>query len=98
MFGNYEGFRFPQSATFSRNFPTASLRAGLLKLNGEVINLNPTATVDPATGTSYVANAATCVDTVNGCNKGTIPAGTVIPCTAAGGCEPRGLGINPVIT
>src|SRR6266550_4611509 len=103
MFGNYEGFRFPQSATFSRNFPTASLRAGLLKLNGEVVNLNPVATVDPATGTSYAANAATCVDTVNGCNKGTIPAGTVIPCPGPGGgapagCDPRGLGLNPVIT
>jgi len=97
MFGNYEGFRYPQSATFSRNFPTASLRAGLIKLNGEVVNLNPVATVDPSTGTSYAANAATCVSS-SGCAKGTIPQGSVVPCTAAGGCDPRGLGLNPVIT
>jgi hypothetical protein len=99
IFGNYEGFRWPQSSTFTRSMPTASMRAGLLKLNGEVINLNPTATIDPATGTSYAANAATCVGTATTptCNKGAIPQGTVIPCTGTGGCDPRGLGINPVI-
>jgi hypothetical protein len=97
IFGNYEGFRNPLSSTFERNFPTATLRAGLLQLNGEVINLNPVATVDPATGTSYAPNAATCVAAA-GCNKQTIPQGTVIPCTGAGGCDPRGMGINPVVS
>lgn len=96
IFGNYEGFRWPQSATFERKFPTAALKAGLLQLNGEVINLNPVATVNPATGTSYAPNAATCVSSA-GCNKGTIPQGTIIPCTGAGGCDPRGLGVNPVV-
>src|SRR5205823_12934033 len=100
MFGNYEGFRFPQSATFSRNFPTASLRAGLLKLNGEVVNLNPVATVDPATGTSYAANAATCVDIVNGCIRESLPAGTDIPSPSPGvkapsGSDHRVLGVHP---
>ncbi len=96
MFGNYEGFRFPQNSSFVRAMPTASLRAGLIKLSGEVVNLNPVATVDPTTGTSYAANAATCVN-AKGCAGGTIPVGTVIPCTGAGGCDPRGLGINPVV-
>ena len=99
-FGLYEGFRYPQSSTFTRNFPTASLRAGLIKLQGEVVNLNPTPTVDPATGTSYAANAATCVSS-GGCatsSTTTVPAGTIIPCTGAGGCDPRGLGMNPVIS
>ncbi len=106
MFGNYEGFRNPQSATFVRNFPTAAMRAGLLQLNGEVINLNPVATVFPGTGTSYAANSGTCVRST-GCGpsvnppdqpyQGSIPQGTVIPCTGVGGCDPRGLGINPVI-
>ncbi len=77
--------------------PTAALRAGLLQLNGEVINLNPVATVLPGTGTSYAANSATCVS-ASGCNKGKIPQGTVIPCTGAGGCDPRGMGLNPVIS
>ncbi len=97
IFGNYEGFRNPLSATFERKFPTAALRAGFLQLNGEVINLNQVPTALPGTSTLYAANSATCVDTVNGCNKGTIPAGTVIPCTGTGGCDPRHLGINPVI-
>ena len=30
FFFNYEGFRFPNSATYSRNVPSANLRAGLL--------------------------------------------------------------------
>jgi hypothetical protein len=106
MFGNYEGFRNPQSATFRRAMPNASLRAGLIKLNGQVVNLNPVATVDPSSGTSYAANAATCVAS-SGCGanvalpdqpyQGAIATGTVSPCTGAGGCDPRGLGINPVI-
>lgn len=97
IFGNYEGFRNPLSATFERNFPTAAMRAGFLQLNGEVINLNQVATVLPGTSTSYAPNAATCV-TTSGCNKGAIPNGTVIPCTGVGGCDPRHLGINPVIS
>ena len=99
-FGLYEGFRYPQSAAFTRDMPTASLRVGLIKLNGEVVNLNPSATVDPSTGTSYAANAATCVKSA-GCatsSTTTVPAGTVIPCTGTGGCDPRGLGLNPVIS
>jgi len=96
IFGNYEGFRNPLSSTFERNFPTAALKAGFLQLNGEVINLNQVATVLPGTGTSYAANSATCVAAA-GCNKGAIPQGTVIPCTGAGGCDPRGLGPNPVV-
>src|SRR6266481_7838297 len=67
IFGNYEGFRNPLNSTFERNFPTAALRAGLLQLNGEVVNLNPVPTVLPGTSTSYAANAATCVAAA-GCN------------------------------
>jgi len=97
LFGNYEGFRWPQGSTFTKNFPTAAMRAGLLQLNGEVINLNPTPTVMPGTSTTYAANAATCVAAA-GCNKGVIPQGTVIQCTGVGGCDPRGMGLNPVIS
>jgi hypothetical protein len=97
MFGLYEGFRFPQSSTFTRKMPTAAMRAGLLQLNGEVINLNPVATVLPGTSTSYAPNSATCVSS-KGCASGTIPQGTVIPCTGTGGCDPRGLGLNPVVS
>ncbi|MGH9823547.1 MAG: carboxypeptidase-like regulatory domain-containing protein, partial [Blastocatellia bacterium] len=97
LFGNYEGLRFPSNATFERSFPTATMRAGLIQLNGEVINVNPTATIDPATGTSYAANTGTCVSS-KGCAGGTIPKGALDPCPGAGGCDPRGLGVNPVIS
>lgn len=95
VFDNYEGFRFPQSATFERNFPTASMRAGLLKFNSgggteTVVNLNPAATVDPATGMSFNPNTATKVDVT-----GTPSAD---PCANASGCDPLGLGVNPVIS
>src|SRR6185437_9866517 len=97
IFGNYEGFRFPQSSVFEENFPLPSMRAGLVKLAGEVVNLNPIATTDPGTTNTYAANAATCTAAA-GCAKGTIPQGTVIPCAGAGGCDPRGLGVNSVIS
>ncbi|HKV81240.1 MAG TPA: carboxypeptidase-like regulatory domain-containing protein [Candidatus Sulfotelmatobacter sp.] len=101
LFGNYEGFRFPSNNTFSRNFPTATLRAGLIQLNGEVININPKPTADPLTGTIYAANTGTCVSS-KGCAKGTIPQGALVPCPGANGgpagCDPRGFGVNPVIS
>lgn len=114
-FGLYEGFRFPQGSTFSRSMPTASLRAGLIKTTSEVLNLNPVATVDPATGTSYAANTATCIK-AGGCApipNGTatptpVPQGGLEPCGTTttsgtftnftpGPCDPRNLGINPVV-
>jgi len=99
IFGNYEGFRNPLNSTFEKNFPSAAMRAGLLQLNGEVINLNPTATVMPGTGVSYAPNTATCVNS-KGCavsSTTTVPQGTLIPCTGTGGCNARGLGLNPVV-
>ena len=46
FFFNYEGFRFPNSATISRNVPSPALRQGLVTdpITGTVYNL---ATVDP---------------------------------------------------
>ena len=98
LFGNYEGFRYPLSEAFVRDMPTASLRAGLIKLNGEVVNLNPTATADPnpvaGEPATIPANTALCV-TVGGC--GTVPNGTTDPCPSANGCDPLGRGMNPTI-
>lgn len=111
IFGNYEGFRFPFSEIFSHNEPTPSLRAGLIKLNHEVINLNNVPTTDPSTGTVYAANTGTCVH-ASGCaplpgTTAVIPNGGLEPCGATnagppvtftpGPCDPRNLGLNPVI-
>ena len=46
LFGNYQGFRWPNSSTFERTVPTASMRAGLLKFGGNTYDVKST-TVDP---------------------------------------------------
>ena len=43
IFANYEGYRFPQSESITRDVPTASMRLGLLYFGGRYYNLNPTA-------------------------------------------------------
>ena len=92
IFGNYEGFRYPQAEEFERAFPLPSLRAGIIHLDGETINLNPTPTVDPGCGP--VTHGCQ-VTAANGYTPGaTIPT-TICPNGSA--CDPRGLGINPVI-
>jgi hypothetical protein len=98
VFDNYEGFRYPLASIFERNFPTASMRAGLIKFNinseipgaEEVVNVNPVATTDPATGIIFPANTGTIVN----------PNGTTTadPCTNANGCDPQHLGINPIMS
>ena len=97
FFVNYEGFRFPNSTTFERNYPTPALRAGVIQVPGTggveyAYNLNPT----PVT----VAVGLTSSPTV--C---TIPGyGSVI---AAPGCgspvanaavDPRNLGMSPIVS
>jgi len=88
MFGDYEGFRYPQSESFERSYPSPLLRAGMMGVNGQVINLNPTATAVPA------GLPAKFYSTYG------VTAGQMIPTTACPGgpCDPLGLGLNPVIS
>jgi hypothetical protein len=97
IFGLYEGFRWPQGTTFTRNMPLPSLRAGIIHTTaGQAINLNPFPVVDPGCGNISPCNVATTGQTIQP---------TVCP---AGPCDPRGLGttmngqpngpLNPVIT
>jgi hypothetical protein len=44
MFGNYQGFRWPNSSTIERAVPSANMRAGILTFSGTTYNLN---TLDP---------------------------------------------------
>jgi hypothetical protein len=78
FFANYEGYRWPNSETFERITPSASMRLGLLTFDGGATyyNLNPT----PVTYNSvtYPGNA--------GCAS--FPGGV---------CDPRGVGINPLV-
>jgi hypothetical protein len=58
FFANYEGFRWPNSATTTRATPSADMRLGLLTdlASGTVYNLNPYP-VTSAEGVAYAANA-----------------------------------------
>ncbi|MFZ1113979.1 MAG: carboxypeptidase-like regulatory domain-containing protein [Candidatus Acidiferrales bacterium] len=97
IFGNYEGFRYPESSEFEESFPLPSLRAGLIHLNGQTINLNPFPVVDPGCGSAITRD---CAITTTG---QTIPS-SICP---SGPCDPRGLGttvdgtatgaLNPVV-
>lgn len=101
VFGGYEGFRFPNASVFERSFPTASLRAGLIALDGDVVNLNQTNSNVPV-----VVNGTTINPPVGGwpANSGfNTTTNTADPClSGAGGtpgpCDPRNLGMNPVIS
>ena len=78
LFFNYEGYRWPNSDTFERIVPSASMRLGLLTFGGTTYNLNPTPVVDPVTGNTIPGNA--------GCSG--FPSGV---------CDPRGVGVNPLV-
>ncbi len=41
IFGNYQGFRWPNSVTYERTVPSAAMRLGLLTFGGTTYNLNP---------------------------------------------------------
>ena len=92
IFGNYEGFRYPQNSVFEENFPLPSMRAGIIHMLGQTINLNPTATTDPGCGT---VTAGCRVTTANGYTPGASIPTTI--CPSGTSCDPRTLGINPVI-
>jgi hypothetical protein len=81
FFFNYEGFRYPNSATITRNVPSPALRLGLLtdsSTGAITYNLN---NVDVMyNGVNYPKNM--------GC------AGNV---AQGGLCDPLGLGINPLV-
>ncbi|HXW56556.1 MAG TPA: carboxypeptidase-like regulatory domain-containing protein [Candidatus Cybelea sp.] len=90
IFGDYEGFRFPQSETFENAYPSPLLRSGMMAINGQILNLNPTATPIP---TGMPASFYS----TYGVTAGQAIAPTPCPGSPNGLCDPRGLGLNPVI-
>jgi hypothetical protein len=83
IFGNYEGFRYPLNTEFEQDFPLPSLRAGIIHLNGQTIDLNPFPVKDPGCGT--LIDQLSCQVTTTG----QIIAPAMCP---SGPCDPRGLG------
>lgn len=86
LFGNYEGYRFPQGSTFERSFPLPSLQAGIIHLSGKTINLNNGPVVDPGCGSVTTGCKVTAAN-------GYTPGASIAP----SGLDPRSLGPNPVI-
>jgi hypothetical protein len=91
FYGFYEGRRFPGTAQILEwTVPSAAMRAGIIKLRDPATNivtaynLNPTPTLDPSTG-----------------SKDNDPRiGTMLPTALCGAatCDPRNLGISPVVS
>ncbi len=67
FFANYEGYRWPNSETFERIVPSATMRQGQLIFGGVTYDLNTNANCTAANG---------------------FPSGV---------CDPRGVGINPLV-
>ncbi len=67
IFANYEGYRWPNSETFERIVPSATMRQGQLIFGGITYDLNTNANCTAANG--FTSNV----------------------------CDPRGVGINPLV-
>ena len=67
FFANYEGYRWPNSETFERIVPSATMRQGKLIFGGVTYDLNTNANCTVANG--FASNV----------------------------CDPRGVGINPLV-
>ncbi len=86
FFANYEGFRFPQSQTIERAVPSAAMRLGLLQF-------------PDANGVTQVYNLNSTPVTYNGVTYKPAPCpGDPTSGVPAGPCDPRGIGINPLIS
>ena len=86
FFGNYEGFRWNNSQTQLRAVPSEAMQQGILQFQGQAYNINPVAVTynGPATAVltpGQVVQPAVCPG----------PSGAGVP------CDPRGLGISPVV-
>jgi len=83
LFGDFEGRRYPLTTTITRNVPSDLLRAGVVQANN-------------TGGSGWEAyNLNPTAVTVDGTTYA--PAVCTLPGGGTGACDPRGLGLNPVI-
>jgi hypothetical protein len=99
IFGNYEGFRWPQNTTINKLVPTDLLKAGVIQVQNSGSGAAPvTVTVD---GSPTVFPVGAWVP--YNLNPGTVSVGghTYAPANVCGGgsaaCDPRGIGLNPIV-
>jgi hypothetical protein len=84
FFANYEGYRWPNSGTIERAVPSADMRLGLLTLvTNSTTGTTTTFNLNPTPVTSA---------------EGTVYPGNAGCAGLTGGvCDPRGIGINPLV-
>jgi hypothetical protein len=82
FFANYEGFRFPESTTIEKAVPSAAMRLGLLQF-------------PDVNGVTQVYNLNPVPVTYNGNTY--MPAQCPGTGTSSVPCDPRGIGINPLV-
>ena len=85
FFFNLEDLRFPNSGTFEHLVPTAAMRAGVIQVP------NAASVYVPYNLNSSPVSVAL-GNTLNGPVSSVAPAGCAIA-----GCDPRGIGLNPVV-
>ena len=98
IFANYQGFRYPNSASFVRDVPGPGLRQGLLVFNGTVYNVNPAAVT--YAGPTLVGKSGTGTLAPGTYQPGATPNATGInaaACATSQTCDPLNLGISPVV-
>src|SRR6185312_14621035 len=83
MFGLFEGRRYPLAAVITRSTPSDLLRAGIVQTN------------QTASGDWEAFNLNPTTVTVGG--TAYAPAVCSVPGGGTGACDPRGLGLNPVV-
>ena len=90
VFGNYEGRRFYQNATITQVVPTDSARAGILKFRDCALGFGPP---DPITGVRPCLGG----NTVSYDLATSTACGTTAGLPGGQPCDPRGIGISPLI-
>src|ERR1019366_1530068 len=83
LFFNFEGYRWPQSETIERATPSADMRLGLLTFTDSVSNVTTTYNLN---NTAVTSAEGVLVPANAGCSG--FPGGV---------CDPRGVGINPLV-
>jgi len=98
FFGNYEGFRFPNSATETRFTPGPGMKLGLLTTATTVYNLNPTAVAYSGPTLGMLPTGVTYAPGADNPTTGAAAASCGLSAITVGAlCDPRGLGISPTI-
>lgn len=100
IFADYQGFRFPQATNIEKTVPTALMRAGVIQVQNTGTGAAPvTVTVD-GVPTVFGVNAWVPYNlnptnvTVNG---HTYAPANICSATGTAACDPRNIGLNPLI-